>query len=126
MEDAVYRIHRFYLSKDTAISLQTTFVSSGGSVGMTRGREYMRLPRRFSDAEFPEAVRWSWSTRSAIKYRNAYGTNSFGFSFYNFGDRDVYERMWFIPIWIPYCLALIAPIIWCLHRYGLRGRKRSA
>jgi hypothetical protein len=113
VEDDIYRIHRFYLSKDTTttISFQTTFISTSGSIGIARGREYINVPRRLSDAEFPEAVRWSWSSRPPVVW-----TDSSGFSFYKFGGQDIYEKHWLIPIWIPVWIFGVVPVIWWRQR----------
>jgi hypothetical protein len=116
VQDQIFRVHRVYVDYDTAITFQTTFVSANGSVGMTIGREYIGVPRRSADTEWPEAVEWSYESRSAFKYRTAYGTNALGFTVYNFGSEAVYERMWFVPI-APISITLaVLPLCWNIRR----------
>jgi hypothetical protein len=123
VEDQIARIHRIYVDHKTANQFETAIISTNGSVGLSRGRGLFQPDRATADAEWPEAVVWSHESRSAIKFRDAYGINSFGFGAGDFGGSGpISEKYQFVPIAPVSALLGVLPFCWFVRWQRHRTR----
>lgn len=122
VEDDVGRVHRIYINHDTALVFYTGLISTNGSVGVERQREYFQPDRRLSEAEWPEAVQWIHYSRSAIGL-NRYALNSLGFHSWSMGSSNTtYERYQFVPIAPIIVVLAVLPLWWFIRRQRYRMR----